>query len=77
MSTTKRRSRRQRENRDPIERAWDTGERPPAEAFLPENHERVEEVIFWRWCEADVETYGSRDKQHPHLGEWLAALEGV
>lgn len=61
---------------NPASRVLIPGLPPPPEAFAPENHEHVQEVIFWRWCEADVETYGSRDKRHPHQGEWLAALRG-
>lgn len=72
MSTTRRRSRRRIEDRDPITLHWDEGLPPPVAAFAPENHERVQEVVFFRWAEADrVPTYG---KDHPHLGAWLAVL---
>lgn len=62
---------------DSIEHAWDEGLPPPPEAFAPQNHEHVQEVVFWRWCEADVETFGSRDKQHPYSAEWSAALRSA
>jgi hypothetical protein len=57
---------------DSIERAWDAGEPPPPEAYLPEHRETLLRTIYLRW--GDVPTYRN---DHPHLREWLAALEGV
>lgn len=56
---------------DSIESAWDAGEPPPPEAYLPENRETLLRTIYLRWGE--VPTYRS---DHPHLLDWLAALEG-
>lgn len=71
MSTTKRRSRRRRENRDPIISAWDAGLPPPPKAYLPEHREQVIECLFFRWCD-DHARY--RGPEHPHYRAWAAAL---
>lgn len=71
MSTTKRRSRRRRDDRDALKLAWDAGEPPPPEAYLPEHHDTLIELVYFSgpW---DGRTYSWHD--HPHRTEWAEAL---
>lgn len=72
MSTTKRRSRRKRDDRDALTLAWDAGLPPPPEAYLPEHRDTLLELIFFRWCEDGGMSYHDQ----PHRAEWMEALRG-
>lgn len=55
---------------DPIIEAWDAGLPPPPEAYLPEHHSTLIELIFFRWPEDG----GLTHREQPHCAEWMEAL---